>query len=192
MQRLLLAAVLVVAAVLLFSFFSSSAQPLSHDQAVQFVLDDVAPLSSGGVSARVVDVRAMAQNRWDVDVLLTRGAHTACPSVEKRFYSLLPVGYRSEPLVSSCSPPVSIHYREEALIASVPFAPGPSQGYGCAFFLGSFDLSAAAAYCDGFSPDGFAAFSADLPANAWVVAWTNQGVTSYVALSPDAGLLKHS
>jgi hypothetical protein len=192
MPRLLWAAVFVVAVVLVISALSVNIQPLSRDQAVAFVLDDVAPLSTQGVSARVVDVRAGDQNRFDVDVLLTKNAHTACPFVEKRFYSLLPVGFRSEPLVSSCASPVSIHYREEALIASSSFAPVPSQGYGCGFFLGSFDATAAAIYCDGFSEQDFEAFSSGLNRNVWVVSWTFQGGTSYIALSPQAELLKNA
>lgn len=191
MKRILVLSLFVLLGVVAFSYLASTESALTQTQAVDVVLEDVRPLEAQGISSRVVDSR-LENGKWAVDVLLTRRAHTACPSVEKRFYTLLPIGFRSEPVVSSCSPPVAIAYREEALIRSAADAAFFSQGYGCAAYWPDFDASAWASYCA--SPDAAAvqSFAAGLPQNAWLVTFTHQNATAFFAYSPGGDLLKTS
>ncbi len=182
--------VVVILGVLVYPYVNSVGTPLSQEQAVAFVLDDVRPLESQGIGARVVDVRPDGA-RWAVDVLLTRNAHSACPSVEKRAYTLPPIGYRTEALLSACTAPVSISYREEALIASAKRLPALGAGaYGCAFLWDRFDAVDALAYCPPLDVDALRAFAEGLPGQTWLVQWNDGGATRWMALSAGGQLLK--
>lgn len=162
---------------------------LSREQAKAFVLDDLRPLEVQGVEARVVSVRADG-GKWAVDVLLTRNAHSSCPLVDKRFYTLPPIGFRSESLLASCAKPVSIGYREEALIASAKVLSLSTGAYGCAFFLEDLVRADAAAYCPSLDESALLAFADGLPAQSWIVSWTEGGATRWLALSGGGQLLK--
>ncbi|MBI4360905.1 hypothetical protein HY572_04000 [Candidatus Micrarchaeota archaeon] len=191
MKRVLVLSLFVLLGVVAFSYLASTKSALTETQAVDVVLEDVKPLESQGVMARVVDSR-FENGKWAVDVLLTRRAHTKCPSVEKRFYSLLPIGFRSESVVASCNPPVAISYREEALIRSAKDAGAFSEGYGCAFYWADFDAATSASYCASPESSAVQAFGSGLPQNTWVVSWTWNNATAFFAYSPSDAFLKSS
>jgi len=180
----------VILGALAYPYFSNGSSALSREQAVAFVLDDVKPLESQGVQARVVQVNSV-EGKWAVDVLLTRNPHSKCPAVEKRFYSLPPIGFRSESVLASCATPVSIDYREEALIASAALQPSLGSGaYGCAFLTDRLDPADATAYCPPLDSAALSSFSDGLPASTWVVQWNDGGSTRWIALSARGQLLK--
>ncbi|MBI2446164.1 hypothetical protein HYV43_07285 [Candidatus Micrarchaeota archaeon] len=182
--------VVVILGVVAYPYLVPGNSSLSREQAVAFVLDDVRPLESQGVEARVVQVRSV-DGKWTVDVLLSRGAHSACPIVDKRAYTLSPIGYRSEPVLASCAAPVSIDYREEALIASAALLPSLGAGaYGCAFHWERFDAVEATAYCPPLDAARLTSFAEGLPSSTWLVQWNDGGSTRWVALSPRGQLLK--
>ncbi len=184
--------VVVILGVVAYPYLSPGSVALSREQAVAFVLDDVRPLESQGVEARVVDVRAVG-GQWAVDVLLSRGSHSKCPSVDKRAYTLPPIAYRSESVLASCGAPVSIDYREEALIASAALLPGLGSGaYGCAFLSDRVDVAGAASYCPPLDAASLASFSEGLPASTWVVQWNDGGSTRWMALSARGQLVKQA
>ncbi|GEM_PF-3529892 len=181
--------VVVILGVLVYPYLNRAQTPLSQEQAVAFVLDDVRPLESQGIQSRVVQVRSQG-SQWAVDVLLTRNGHSVCPVVDKRFYTLPPVGYRSEPLLSTCSPSVSINYREEALIASAKLLPSlGADAFGCAFLAGSVssnsapDYASALTYCPQADFNALASFASDLPPQSWAVVWLDASSARYVAVS---------
>lgn len=185
---------LVVLAAVAYPYVFPVNGSLDQNGAVAFVMDDVRPLEGQGVQARVVDARSDA-GKWAVDVLLTRNAHSACPAVEKRLYTLPPVAFRSESLLSSCNTPVSIDYREEALIASANALGDLGSGaYGCAFTSYELETSIAdsefTTYCPSADVPSLRAFADGLPANLWVVQWSDGGSSRMVALSSRGQLLK--
>ncbi len=187
---LVVLSVLVILGVLAYPYLNPTQVPLNQEQAVAFVLDDVRPLEAQGIQARVVQVRPQG-SQWAIDVLLSRNAHSTCPSVDKRAYTLPPIGYRTEPLLSACSAPVSIGYREEALIASAKRLPRLGAGaFGCAFLWDRFDPAEAVSYCPPLDSDALRAFAEGLPAQTWVVQWNDAGATRWMALSAGGQLLK--
>lgn len=191
MKRILVLSVFVLLAVVAFSYLASREVSLTREQAIEVVLEDVRPLESQGVLARVVDSR-FENGKWAVGVLLTRRAHTYCPAVDKRFYTLLPIGFRSESVVSTCRAPVAIGYREEALIRSVSDARFFADGYGCAFYWADFDAAAATDYCAAPAASDIQGFGSGLLPNTWVVSWTRSNATRFWAYSSNGVLLKSS
>lgn len=194
---LVLLSLVVVLGAVAYPYLASSNSVLGKDQASAFVLQDVQPLAAQGIQARVVSVRpdlnrtTPGEGAWAVDVLLTANAHSNCPSVDKRFYTLPPVAFRSETLLSSCTPSVSIDYREEALIASARDLPGlRSDAYGCAFLSDQLDSSDISVYCPTADVSALKAFADGLPAQIWLVQWSDGGATRFVALSPGGQRLK--
>ncbi len=189
---LVVASLIVILGIMAYPMFSPSNPEMSKSSATAFVLDDLRLLIAQGVEVRVLDAKQTG-GKWAVDVLLSRNAHSPCPTVDKRFYTIPPISYRTEPLLSACSPTVSISYREEALINSQKTIAGiPSDAYGCAFLWGSFEQNAAREYCPLLQEEQITAFSENLPRQSWVVQWSYNNATKFVALSSTGQVLKKS
>lgn len=173
---------------LAFNYLSpTQAKPLDAGQAKAFVLDDVKNIAA---EKRVLEV-LQQEGEWNVDVLLSFNAHSACPTLKKRAYKLLPIRYREETIVGNCIPKSVISYPEEALITSSPLVQhSKSQGaYGCAFYLDKKDEQYS---CDKLDKPAFDEFTIGLSKDAWVVYWTDGLQKTFLALDRNANLIKRT
>ena len=188
LKRLVLILGVVVVAWWVFSGVSpKSAGPVSGQQAIGYVTDDVKLITA---EKRVLSVEKQG-DEWAVELLLSYNAHSACPNLSKRSYRLLPIRYREEALVKDCSPKNLIAYPEEALMTSsavIPLSKTPGS-YGCAFYLGKKDDSY---QCDKLDKNAFNSFTQGLPTDAWVVYWTAGEEKSLLAFDRYANILKKS
>lgn len=181
-------AVLVILLVVLIGYplVFPSTNALTENQAKEYVLEDLRPVTSQGTEVRFVDARRN-DGQWSIDVLLTRDGHGPCPKVDKRFYTVFPIGFRAESVVATCNEKVDINYREEALIQSAKKISVASGAYGCAFFGKEYKSADARAYCAYLEEAGLDSFSQDVPSDAWLVQWSG-GL--FVALSKSGQVLK--
>lgn len=177
-------AALLLVIFLLYSFFPRLETPLSEEQAQAFLEQDLGPLNADW---RVLG-SSKANEGWNFDVLVTQNAHSPCPTVERRFYTLPPVSFRPEPFITSCYERGKILFREEALINSAK-ALGVSDGYGCAFKANA-NWAAEKVYCPTLNENTAASFASGLPAGTWVAVWNYGSTTSYIALDEDNNVLK--
>ena len=182
-------AFLIIAGVLSYGMlYQQSNAIVDESQAVRFVLADVKDFQG--------DVRVLfssqSGSKWAVSILMTSNPHSACPTMEKRDYALLPVSFRPEKIISSCEKRVPIVYREEALIDSAKLLSFSGQAYGCAFKNSEFNAQAALEYCPRLDFAAYNSFSQELPQDAWGVFWTDGLAQKFVALDSAAQVLKRS
>ncbi|HLD76319.1 MAG TPA: hypothetical protein VI874_04825 [Candidatus Norongarragalinales archaeon] len=170
-----------------YPLLTPSVSGLNQAQAREYVLEDLKPLMTGeGVEARFVRLEKN-ETRWEADVLLSRNAHSACPTLEKRYYTLFPIGFRSEFLVDTCTDAVDINYREQALISAAKKTNPGFRPYGCAFFGKEYQKPESKTYCSILDLFGLDGLSEDLPADTWLVQWDNG---RFVALSKNGQVIK--
>jgi len=177
-------AALLLAILLLYSFIPRSQTPLSEEQAKAFLAQD---LDSLNVDWRVLG-SSKSDGGWNFDVLVTQNAHSPCPTVERRLYTLPPVSFRPEAFITSCYEREKILFREEALINSAKTL-GISDGYGCAFKADA-NWREEKSYCPSLDENAVASFASGLPAGTWIAVWNYGSTTSYVALDEDNNVLK--
>lgn len=188
MRNFILFLVALIAFILAYSALVQAPTEISADQAKVFVLEDLKKSAPQGTDARIVNAEKTGE-KWAIDVLLSKNSHGTCPTVEKRFYTLMPIGYRSENVVDSCTDKVNINYREEALIQSTKLVKVSRSAYGCAFFGDEYKTEEAKSYCKDVNAEQLDSLKEGLEEEAWLVQWTPG---KFVALSKNGKLLKSS
>ncbi len=171
-------AALLLAILLGYSFLPHLNQPLTKEQAEAFLAQD---LSASGAEWQVLESKQDGGS-WQFTVLVAQNAHSTCPQVEKRYYTLPPVSYRPDPLISDCSVPreSKLLFREEALINSALYLK-IKDGYGCAFKSDANFLEEQP-YCPKENLNLLSACAQNLPAESWVAFWDLGGSQKVVAL----------
>ena len=186
MRQYAILVVLLLAIFLLYTLLPKFSQPLTEEQAREFVMQDLSSLQQA--ESRIVSGGRQADGSWQFDVLVTQNPHSTCPTVERRLYKLPPVSYRPEPFITGCYPRNKLLYREEAVINSAKSL-GIGEGYGCAFKANS-DWSAESGYCPRADVANLTAFAAGLKSQAWVAYWEAYGQTTMIALDENGQMLK--
>lgn len=177
-------AVLLLAILLGYSFLPRLNQPLSEEQARAFLVQD---LSTTGAEWQILDSKQEGGS-WQFTILVAQNAHSPCPQVEKRYYTLPPVSYRPEPFIDACYERSRILFREEALIDSAKKL-GISDGYGCAFKSDA-NFFEEQFYCPKADPGTLATFTQGLPIGSWIAYWQVGGSEKLIALDQDNNVLK--
>ena len=173
----------MVAILLLYTLWPKPLQPLTEEQARQFVMQD---LSSLQAESRIVSRGSQGDGSWQFDVLVTQNQHSACPTVERRLYKLPPVSFRPEQFISECYERNNLLYREEALINSAKKL-GIGEGYGCAFSVNS-NWVAEKSYCPRADFELVSACATGMPADSWVSYWEHDGTTSINRIYKDGSI----
>ena len=184
MRQYALLVVLFALILLLYTLFPKPVTFFNEQEARDAVFKDVASLDA---ETRIL---SSTQNgsTWEFEVLVTTNAHTACPSIERRFYKLPPVSFRPEPFITGCYERSKLLYREEALITSAKKL-GISEGYGCAFKAGA-SLTEEKKYCLNMNETAVSDFAVEIPPEAWIAYWDYHGQQRLIALDENAAVLK--
>jgi hypothetical protein len=189
--RKIIALVIVILGVLVYFALQPSPEyiPLSLQEAKDFVSTDLQPLAEKGGDYRFVNIREK-DGSWEAEVLVAENPHSACPTLARRTYVLMPFSFRPESIISNCNYRKGLLvYREEALINSAQTSPakefiaGASDAYGCAFKLSDFNEESALEYCKGLDVNAFRDFSKNAEPDSWIVMWTALGKTNFYAIA---------
>ncbi len=180
---------------LAYSVLPKPSQTVTGADAQTLLLND---LAQQGIAADEIQVFNFTRSGevWTADVLVTKGPHSKCPTVEKRSYSdVLSFKYRPEQLVKDCSPRSPIALREEAVIDSGALPAAAGADYACAFSaaeLANYDAQKARVYCPLIDEAPLLNFARGLPSNAWVVQWDKGGSAGFIALDSFGNAIKNS
>ncbi len=177
---LLVLAIVVILGAAAFLYKPQSA-PVTAAEAGDFVLNDVKTTYGEDVCMRASDVQK-TDDSWHATVLFSVAPNTACPLRVERDYAFLPLTFRENKLVASCTPPTLISFEEEAIAKTAQLADVKNLGnaHACGYKLDAPLACCAAAEAAALQP--FAQAAAAKGAK-FAVLWTaSSGAQRYYAL----------
>jgi len=183
---LVLALIVLPYTSLLQASLSRNPGGITREMAQKFVEDDAR--NAFGDDA-IVSTKTVTQSgdSWKAEVEIELEPHSACPKLLRRHYSLMPLLFVEERLVTSCEPRKPLGHRVEAIIAYAS-ATGKPAGYYCAFKL-PFSMQEAVNYCGAVEPSSVEAFAQSLEGAKWVIAFKDGETTRLAALDDYANVL---
>ncbi len=179
-----------------FAFFQRSSVPISKDDAANFALADASVYLQKNYLGkdtlmRVVDQSELGGGKFAVGIEIVANPHSACPTVERLDYELMPVAFSRPPqmLVKDCETHPVLR-REQAIINSAKFD-GISQlvaadGRACAFPVPLLETQSERDYCPFADFAALKQFelNAALPTGSWLLQWEAGSDRVLLALDP--------
>ncbi|NYZ75134.1 hypothetical protein H0O03_02625 [Candidatus Micrarchaeota archaeon] len=170
---------------LLQSSLSKTPSGITRDMAQKFVEDDARTAYSEDAIATVSAV-TQSGDQWKAEAEIELQPHSACPKLIRRHYSLMPILFVEERIVSTCEPRKPIGHRVEAIIAYAAQAPAGS--YFCGF-KAPVSAQEADSYCGAIDSAALTSFTQAVQGATWIVAWKYGSGTTLVALDDYANAL---
>ncbi|MEW5955176.1 MAG: hypothetical protein AB1626_01395 [Candidatus Micrarchaeota archaeon] len=183
---LVLALIVLPYTSLLQASLSRTPAGMTREMAQKFVEDD-ARNAFGGDALVTVTAVTQSGGEWKAEAEVELDPHTSCPKLLRRHYSLMPIMFVEERLVTTCELRKPIGHRVEAVIGYAAAASQPS-GYYCGFKV-SVAPQEAAAYCGAVDPVSVTAFAQSVEGAKWVVALKYGETTRLAALDDYANVL---
>lgn len=180
--------------VLAWSFFSTSSVP-SREAAVSFVLDDLRGDSSASDAVYSIFSADYSNStrEWSVVARVTLQAHSACPSVFVRTYSLLPIRRSlDKTVVSGCAFSKPIAYAEEAIIASrqdAGVAALVSSGASSCGFSLPLSEQPVYSYCPNADFAALSSAATEFSSARWLVSWSTDSSTLVLGVDSNGNIV---
>jgi|GEM_PF-2600111 len=186
--RLLAAGVVIVLLLLLYAALVQHPELKTREEAVRFVLADLASDNSLPPVEKAFSVFSVnyleSAKEWTTVVKVTLNPHAQCPSVMIRTYQLLPIRHGLDKTVTeNCATGAPIAFEEEAIIASrQALSPDfTARAYTCGYRV-PITEKAALEYCPDADLTTLQAFAAQTNGVAWIAEWRTPEKTELVAL----------
>ncbi|HII39347.1 TPA: hypothetical protein HA318_05085 [Candidatus Micrarchaeota archaeon] len=176
---LVLALIVLPYAGLLQANASKTPSGISLDLANKFVEDD-ARTNYDRDSLTHITSLVESGEQWKATAEIELNPHTACPKLLRRYYTLMPMSFIEEKIVSTCEARKPIGHRVEAIIAYAQTQES-KEGYYCAFQT-PLSYNAVREYCPEISAAETITFSQSNPSAKWIVALKQGATTRFIAM----------